>query len=81
MARNEIVNKIKEAEKNKEYEEFKDRVGDIVSAAVKKVGLKNIVMEVEGYEGVIHESGLIAHENFRVGDRMRVYMNELESMA
>lgn len=77
VARNEIINKIKEAEKNKEYEEFKDRVGDIVSAAVKKVGLKNIVMDVEGYEGVIHESGLIPQENFRVGDRMRVYIEDV----
>jgi N utilization substance protein A len=77
VARNEIINKIKEAEKNKEYNEFKDRVGDIVSALVKKVGLKNIVMEVEGYEAVIHESGLIPRESFRVGDRMRCYIEDV----
>src|SRR3989344_1257956 len=67
VARNEIIRKVKEAEKNKEYNEFKDRIGDIVSASVKKVGLKNIVMEVDGYEAVIHDSGLIPRENFRVG--------------
>lgn len=77
VARNEIMRKVKEAEKNKEYNEFKDRVGDIVSASVKKVGLKNIVMEVDGYEAVIHESGLIPRENFRVGDRMRVYVEDV----
>lgn len=77
VARNEIIKKVKEAEKNKEYNEFKDRVGDIVSASVKKVGLKNIVMEVDGYEAVIHESGLIPRENFRVGDRMRVYVEDV----
>lgn len=77
VARNEIINKIKEAEKNKEYNEFKDRVGEIVSALVKKVGLKNIVMEVEGYEAVIHESGLISRESFRVGDRMRCYIEDV----
>lgn len=77
VARNEIINKIKEAEKNKEYNEFKDRVGEIVSASVKKVGLKNIVMEVEGYEAVIHESGLISRESFRVGDRMRCYIEDV----
>jgi N utilization substance protein A len=77
VARNEIIRKIKEAEKNKEYNEFKDRIGDIVSALVKKVGLKNIVMEVDGYEAVIHESGLIPRENFRVGDRVRAYIEDV----
>ncbi len=77
VARNEIIKKVKEAEKNKEYNEFKDRVGEIVSASVKKVGLKNIVMEVDGYEAVIHESGLIPRETFRVGDRMRVYVEDV----
>lgn len=77
VARNEIIKKVKEAEKNKEYNEFKERVGDIVSASVKKVGLKNIVMEVDGYEAVIHESGLIPRENFRVGDRLRVYVEDV----
>lgn len=77
VARNEIIKKVKEAEKNKEYNEFKERIGDIVSASVKKVGLKNIVMEVDGYEAVIHESGLIPRENFRVGDRLRVYVEDV----
>lgn len=77
VARNEIIRKVKEAEKNKEYNEFKDRIGDIVSASVKKVGLKNIVMEVDGYEAVIHESSLIPRETFRVGDRMRCYIEDV----
>ncbi len=78
IARNEIFKKVKEAEKNKEYNEFKDRIGDIVSAAVKKIGLKNIVMEVDGYEAVIHESGLILKEKFRVGDRIRAYVEDVK---
>ncbi len=77
VAKNEIIKKVKEAEKNKEYEEFKDRVGDIVNALVKKVGLKNIVMEVDGFEAVIHQTGLIPRENFKVGDRMRVYVEDV----
>ena len=77
VARNEIIRKVKEAEKNKEYNEFKDRIGDVVSSTVKKVGLKNIVMDVDGFEAVIHESGLIARENFRVGDRIRCYIEDV----
>jgi len=77
VAKNEIIKKVKEAEKNKEYEEFKDRIGEIVSASVKKVGLKNIVMEVNGFEAVIHQTGLIPREVFKVGDRMRVYVEDV----
>lgn len=77
IAKNEIIKKVKEAEKNKEYEEFKDRIGDIVDASVKKVGLKNIVMEVAGFEAVIHQTGLISREVFKVGDRMRVYVEDV----
>lgn len=77
VARNEIIKKVKEAEKAKEYEAFKDRIGDIISASVKKVGLKNIVMEIEGFEAVIHENCLIAKENFKVGDRVRCYVEDV----
>jgi N utilization substance protein A len=77
VAKNEIIKKVKEAEKNKEYEDFKNRIGDIVNASVRKVGLKNIVMEVDGYEAVIHQNGLIPRETFRVGDRMRVYVEDV----
>ncbi len=77
VAKNEIIKKVKEAEKNKEYEEYKDRIGDIVNASVKKVGLKNIVMEVDGFEAVIHQTGLISKETFKVGDRMRVYVEDV----
>ncbi len=76
-AKNEIIKKVKEAEKNKEYENFKDRIGDIVDASVKKVGLKNIVMEVNGFEAVIHQTGLIPREAFKVGDRMRVLVEDV----
>ncbi len=78
IARNEITQKVKEAEKNKEYEEFKDRVGDIISATVKKIGLKNVVMDAEGYEAVLHESHMIPKEAFKVGSRTRVYIDDVK---
>jgi N utilization substance protein A len=78
VARTEIIKKIKEAEKNKEYNEFKDRVGEVVSAVVKKIGIKNLVMEVEGYDAVLHENSLIPRETLRVSDRVRVYIEEVK---
>ncbi len=77
VARNEIIKKVKEAERSKEYKEFKDRISDIVSAVVKKTGIKNIVMDIDGYEAVLHESGLIPRENFKVGDRVRCYIEDV----
>ncbi|MFM8185648.1 MAG: S1 RNA-binding domain-containing protein, partial [Alphaproteobacteria bacterium] len=77
VARNEIIRKVKEAEKNKEFNEFKDRIGDVVSASVKKVGLKNIVMDIDGFEAVIHESSLIPNERFNVGQRIRAYIEDV----
>ncbi len=78
VARTEIMNKVKEAEKSKEYDEFKDRVGDIISASVKKIGVKNIVMDVEGYEAVLHESNMIPRESFKVGSRTRVFVDDVK---
>ncbi len=77
VARNEIIKKVREAEKAKEYNAFKDRIGDIVSASVKKLGLKNIVMEIESYEAIIHENALISKESFKVGDRVRCYIEDV----
>jgi len=77
IARNEIIRRVKEAEKNHEYEQFKDKIGSIVSSSVKKVGMRNIVMDVDGCEAVIHESGLIPKEVFRVGDRIRCYIEDV----
>ena len=49
-----VIKKVKEAEKEKEYEDFVDRVGDVSYATVKKVGIKNILMEVDNAEAIIH---------------------------
>lgn len=77
IARNEIIKKIKEAERDKEYNEFIDRVGTIVNGVVKKIGLKNIVVEVDGYEALLNKDGMIPGERFRVGDRVRSYVKEV----
>ena len=77
IARNEIIKKIKEAERDKEYNEFIDRVGTIVNGSIKKIGIKNIVVEVDGYEALLTNDGMIPGERFRVGDRVRAYIKEV----
>ena len=77
IARNEIIKKIKEAERDKEYNEFIDRVGTIVNGSIKKIGIKNIVVEIDGYEALLTNDGMIPGERFRVGDRVRAYIKEV----
>ena len=77
LAIKEIVKNIKIAEKEKEYEACKEKVGTIVYANVKKIGIKNIVMEVEGFEAVIHRSNLLPREYFNVDDKVRVYIEDV----
>lgn len=77
IARNEIIKKIKEAERDKEYNEFIDRVGTIINGSIKKIGIRNIVVEIDGYEALLTYEGMIPGERFRVGDRVRAYVKEV----
>lgn len=77
IAKNEIIKKIKEAERDKEYDEFVNRVGTIVNGVIKKIGLRNIVVEIDGFEALLTSDGMIPGERFRVGDRIRSYVKEV----
>jgi N utilization substance protein A len=77
VAKNEIMRKVKEAEKEKEYNEFINKVGTIVSGVVKKVGQKNLVVEVDGYETLLNKDSLIPSEYYRIGDRLRAYVKDV----
>lgn len=77
IARNEIIKKIKEAERDKEYNEFIDRVGTIINGSIKKIGIRNIVVEIDGFEALLTYEGMIPGERFRVGDRVRAYIKEV----
>jgi N utilization substance protein A len=73
-ARQTIVQKIKEAERAKQYEEFKDRVGDVVTGTVKRVDLLDVVVEIGRSEGVLRKHDLLPNEIFRSGDRVKVLL-------
>lgn len=77
IARNEIMRKVKDAESDREYEVFKDRIGTIISGVVKKLGIKNIVVEVDGYETLLHSDNLIPGEHFRTGDKVKAYISDV----
>ena len=71
----QIINqKIREAEREKQYDEFKDRVGEIISGVVKRAETNSVTLDIGRTEAVIKRDQLIPKENFRVGDRVRAYI-------
>ena len=78
-----LVQKIREAERDKQYEVFKDRIGDIINGAVKRVEYGNVVVDLGGAggEAVVRRDELIPREMFRPGDRIRAYVYDVRREA
>ena len=76
-AKQVIVQKVREAERDRQYQEYKDRIGDIVSGIVKRVEYGNVVMDLGRSEAIIRRDELIPRELFRPGDRVRAYVYDV----
>ena len=72
-----IVQKVREAERDRQYEEFKDRIGEIVNGVVKRVEYGNVIVDLQRGEGVIRRDEMIPRETFRPGDRVRAYVYDV----
>ena len=81
MARQVVTGKVREAERERQYEEFKDRVGEIVNGVVKRVEYGNIVVDLGRGEGIVRRDQAIPRENFQVGDRIRSYIYDVRREA
>lgn len=73
-AKQVIVQKVRDAERERQYDEFKDRVGEIVNGTIKRVEYGNVTVDFGRAEAVIRKDELIPRENFRPGDRIRAYI-------
>ena len=76
-AKQVIVQRVREAEREQQYEEFKDRVGEIVNGLVKRVEYGNAVLDLGRSEAVVRRDNLIPREVFRPGDRIRAYIQDV----
>ena len=76
-AKQVIVQKVREAERDKQYDEYKDRIGDIVNGTVKRVEYGNVIVDLGRGEGIIRRDETIPRENFRYGDRVRAYVYDV----
>jgi N utilization substance protein A len=77
MARQVVTGKVREAERERQFEEFKDRVGEIVNGVVKRVEYGNIVVDLGRGEGIVRRDQSIPRENFNIGDRIRCYIYDV----
>ena len=77
MARQVVTGKVREAERERQYEEYKDRVGEIVNGTVKRVEYGNIVVDLGRGEGIVRRDQSIPRENFNIGDRIRCYIYDV----
>ena len=66
-----IFQKVRDAERERQFEEFKDRVGEIITGVVKRVEFGHVVVDLGRAEGVIRRDAQIPREVVRVGDRVR----------
>ncbi len=77
MARQVVTGKVREAERERQYEEFKDRVGEIVNGVAKRVEYGNVIVDLGRGEGIMRRDQSIPREAFQVGDRVRSYIYDV----
>ena len=76
-AKQVIVQKVREAERDNQYQEYKDRIGEIVSGLVKRVEYGNVVVDLGRGEAIVRRDELLPREIFRNGDRVRAYVYDV----
>ena len=80
-AKQVITGKVREAERHRQYNDFKDRVGEIINGTVKRVEYGHIIVDLGKAEGVIRRNDAIPRENFNTGDRVRSYLYKVSAEA
>src|SRR3982075_4077872 len=73
-AKQVIVQKGREAERDRQYQEFKDRIGDIVNGIVKRVEYGSVIVDLGRGEAIVRRDEMLPREVFRNGDRVRAYI-------
>jgi len=73
-AKQVIVQKVREAERDRQYQEFKDRIGDIVNGVVKRVEYGSVIVDLGRGEAIIRRDEMLPREVFRNGDRVRAFI-------
>ncbi|MBY0431552.1 MAG: transcription termination factor NusA, partial [Rhodospirillales bacterium] len=76
-AKQVIVQKVRDAERQRQFNEYKDRTGEIVNGLVKRVEFGNVMVDLGRAEALLRRDELIPRETFRTGDRVRAYIADV----
>ncbi|SEN23430.1 transcription termination factor NusA [Palleronia pelagia] len=76
-AKQVILQKVREAERDRQYEEFKDRAGTIINGVVKREEYGNVIVDIGAGEAVLRRNEKIGRESYRPNDRIRVYIKDV----
>ncbi len=76
-AKQVILQKVREAERDRQYEEFKDRAGTIINALVKREEYGNVIVDVGAGEAILRRNEKIGREAYRPNDRIRCYIKDV----
>ncbi|GAB5448999.1 transcription termination factor NusA [Gymnodinialimonas sp.] len=76
-AKQVILQKVREAERDRQYAEFKDRVGEIINGVVKREEYGNVIVDVGAGEAQLRRNEKIGREAYRNGDRIRCYIKDV----
>ena len=80
-AKQVILQKVREAERDRQFEEFKDRAGTIINGVVKREEYGNVVVDIGRGEGILRRNEKIGREAYRNGDRIRCYIKDVRREA
>ena len=76
-AKQVIVQKVRDAERNKQFEEYKEKVGTIINGTIKRIEFGNVVLDIGKTEAILRRDEIIPREKFKNGDRVRAYVLEV----
>ncbi len=76
-AKQVILQKVREAERDRQYEEFRDRVGAIINGVVKREEYGNVIVDVGRGEAILRRNEKIGREGYRPNDRIRCYIKDV----
>lgn len=80
-AKQVILQKVREAERDRQYDEFKDRKGTIINGVVKREEYGNIIVDIGRGEGILRRNEKIGRESYRPNDRIRAYIKDVRREA
>ena len=80
-AKQVVLQKVREAERDRQYDEFKDRAGTIINGTVKREEYGNVIVDIGRGEGILRRNEKIGREAYRPGDRIRCYIKDVRREA